>query len=212
MVLVALPLLMFVASVGTFMATGTVQGSISAYYAGPLRDVFVGMLVGLAVCLVAYKGAPVEDYALDLAGFYALFVAFVPFQGYLEGLPPGAFDAAIVGVRIVTISVLLVVAVVSLRGAALGALGGAQGDREGPAGSALLPDLAGHGDRVRGAAGLPDLRRDADDVRLDPPRVGVLPRHQPDRRGGHPRVADRGRRGAAAGTAPRLVPAPRRCS
>ena len=111
MVLVALPLLMFVASVGTFLATGTIQGSISAYYVGPLRDVFVGMLVGLAVCLVAYKGAPVEDYALDLAGFYALFVAFVPFQGYLEGLPPGEFDAAIVGVRIVTISVLLVVAV-----------------------------------------------------------------------------------------------------
>ena len=109
MVLVALPALMLVASVGTFMALGTVPGSISAYYAGPLRDVFVGMLVGLAACLVAYKGAPVEDYALDLAGFYALFVAFVPFPGYLESLSPDAFDAAIVGVRIVTVSVLLVV-------------------------------------------------------------------------------------------------------
>src|SRR3954451_20202485 len=109
MVMVALPLLMFFASVGTFLALGTIQGSISAYYAGPLRDVFVGMLVGLAACLVAYKGAPVEDYALDLAGFYALFVAFVPFPGYLERLSPDAYDAAIAGVRIVTVSVLLVV-------------------------------------------------------------------------------------------------------
>ncbi|WP_051640309.1 hypothetical protein [Cellulomonas sp. URHE0023] len=111
MVMVALPLLMFVASVGTFLAIGTIPGSISAYYQGPLRDVFVGMLVGLAACLVAYKGAPVEDYALDLAGFYALFVAFVPFEGYLESLTPDAVDTALVGVRIVTVSVLVVVGV-----------------------------------------------------------------------------------------------------
>ncbi|HEY8722088.1 hypothetical protein [Pengzhenrongella sp.] len=110
MVLVALPMLMLTASVGTFMTTGTIQGSISAYYGGPLRDVFVGMLVGLAVCLVAYKGAPVEDYALNMAGFYALFVAFVPFPGYLSSLSPAARDAAILGVRIVAVSVVLVVA------------------------------------------------------------------------------------------------------
>ena len=68
--------------VGAAFAFGidSIQGSISAYYLGPMRDVFVGCMVGIAVCLVAYRGEALEDYALNLAGFYALFVAFVPTQ------------------------------------------------------------------------------------------------------------------------------------
>lgn len=78
--LVALPVLLLAGLVGAAFAFGldSIQGSISAYYLGPMRDVFVGCMVGIAVCLVAYRGEALEDYALNLAGFYALFVAFVP--------------------------------------------------------------------------------------------------------------------------------------
>lgn len=78
--LVALPVLLLACLVGAAFAFGldSIQGSISAYYLGPMRDVFVGCMVGIAVCLVAYRGEALEDYALNLAGFYALFVAFVP--------------------------------------------------------------------------------------------------------------------------------------
>ncbi|KQR16013.1 hypothetical protein [Cellulomonas sp. Leaf334] len=80
--LVALPLLLLAGLLGAAFAFGldSIQGSISAYYLGPMRDVFVGCMVGIAVCLVAYRGEALEDYALNLAGFYALFVAFVPTQ------------------------------------------------------------------------------------------------------------------------------------
>ncbi|MDQ0374739.1 hypothetical protein [Cellulomonas humilata] len=80
--LVALPALLLTGLVGAAFAFGldSIQGSISAYYLGPMRDVFVGCMVGIAVCLVAYRGEALEDYALNLAGFYALFVAFVPTQ------------------------------------------------------------------------------------------------------------------------------------
>ena len=106
MILIALPALMLVASIGMFLTQRSIQGSISAYYTGPLRDVFVGMLVGLAACLVAYRGAPLEDYALNMAGFYALFVAFVPLPAHLDALQGEAYDAAVAGIRLVTVSAL----------------------------------------------------------------------------------------------------------
>lgn len=44
-----------------------------------MRDVFVGSLFAIAVCLIAYQGVGLlEDYALNGAGFYAVFVALVP--------------------------------------------------------------------------------------------------------------------------------------
>src|SRR5262245_50613734 len=77
--MVALALLLFVVTVATAALTNTWPTSISAYYAGPVRDVFVGVLFAVAACLVAYRGStPVEDFALNAAGFYALFVALVP--------------------------------------------------------------------------------------------------------------------------------------
>ena len=78
MMLVALPVLLLVTSALAALVLRTVEGSISAYYLGPFRDVFVGAMVGTAVCLVAYRGGPLEDYALNLSGFYAVLVAFVP--------------------------------------------------------------------------------------------------------------------------------------
>ena len=56
-----------------------VYPSISAYYGGPLRDVFVGALMASGICLIAYKGdSRLEDYALNFAGVNTFFVALVP--------------------------------------------------------------------------------------------------------------------------------------
>lgn len=77
--LVLLPLVLFVVTVGTAIVQGHLEESISAYYGGPVRDVFVGVLIAVAVLLVAYQGATtMEDYNLNGAGFYAIFVALVP--------------------------------------------------------------------------------------------------------------------------------------
>ena len=77
--MVALASLLFIVSVCTAWLTDDWPTSISAYYGGPVRDVFVGVLFAIAACLVAYRGAtPLEDFALNAAGFYAIFVALVP--------------------------------------------------------------------------------------------------------------------------------------
>lgn len=60
---------------------GQFNNSISAYYGGPARDVFVGCMVATALGLVAFRGtSDLEDLALNFAGFYAPIVAFVPFD------------------------------------------------------------------------------------------------------------------------------------
>ena len=113
LMLVALPGLLLLALAGAAIAFGpaSIQGSISAYYLGPMRDVFVGCMVGIAVCLVAYRGEALEDYALDLAGFYALFVAFVPTQlaSTLAELETPEERAEVVSSLRVTIAAVLVV-------------------------------------------------------------------------------------------------------
>lgn len=77
--LALLPAVLFVVTVGLSIQQGQLLGSISAYYGGPVRDVFVGVLVSVGVCLVVYEGAsPVEEYNFNGAGFYAVFVALVP--------------------------------------------------------------------------------------------------------------------------------------
>lgn len=82
--MICLPALLFVVTVLTAVQQGELETSISAYYGGPVRDVFVGCLVAVAACLVAYQGAGLlEDYTLNGAGFYALFVALVP-TGFAE--------------------------------------------------------------------------------------------------------------------------------
>lgn len=87
--LVLLPALLFVVTVATAVQQGHLEPSISAYYGGPVRDVFVGCLVAIAALLVAYQGVGLlEDYTLNGAGFYAVFVAFVPtgFAGLMDEL------------------------------------------------------------------------------------------------------------------------------
>ncbi|QFG68095.1 hypothetical protein [Ornithinimicrobium pratense] len=77
--LVLLPAVLFVVTVGAAIQQGHLETSISGYYGGPVRDVFVGVMIGVAVLLLAYQGATYfEDYNLGGAGFYAVFVALVP--------------------------------------------------------------------------------------------------------------------------------------
>ena len=77
--LICLPTLLFVVTILTALQQGELERSISAYYGGPVRDIFVGALFAIAACLVAYQGVGLlEDYALNGAGFYAVFVALVP--------------------------------------------------------------------------------------------------------------------------------------
>src|SRR5215208_306680 len=82
--LVCLPSLLLVVTTLTAWQQGELERSISAYYGGPVRDIFVGALFAIAACLVAYQGVGLlEDYALNGAGFYAVFVALVP-TGFAE--------------------------------------------------------------------------------------------------------------------------------
>jgi hypothetical protein len=77
--LVCLPILLFVVTTVTALQQDDLERSISAYYGGPVRDIFVGTLIAIAACLVGYQGVGLlEDYALNGAGFYAVFVALVP--------------------------------------------------------------------------------------------------------------------------------------
>ncbi len=73
--------LLLFASVGLQIIAdgGRIESSISEYYYGPVRSVFVGTLVATGLALVAIKGRPVvEEIALNLAGMLAPVVAFVP--------------------------------------------------------------------------------------------------------------------------------------
>lgn len=111
--LLVVPLLLMVAIVIYGLLNGEVEDSISSYYLGPSRDLFVAMLVSTGVLLVVYKGAPLEDYALNLAGFYAIFVALVPTRlgQTLSSLTSSAQIQLIRSVQISIVAVLVVSAV-----------------------------------------------------------------------------------------------------
>ncbi len=77
--LALLPAVLFVVTVASSGIRQDLPGSISAYYGSPVRDVFVGVMVAVAVCLVAYQGdTPLEDYNFNGGGFYAACVALIP--------------------------------------------------------------------------------------------------------------------------------------
>ncbi|EWS99946.1 hypothetical protein N865_19725 [Intrasporangium oryzae NRRL B-24470] len=79
MILVLPAAFLLIATVLEAISRGGFRESISDYYQGPVRDVFVGALMASGVVMVAYKGrSKLEDYALNFAGFNAFFVALVP--------------------------------------------------------------------------------------------------------------------------------------
>jgi hypothetical protein len=60
------------------------QGSISAYYHTPMRNVFVGSLFAIGAFLYLYKGVTTrENIVLNFAGVFAVLVALLP-----PGAPP----------------------------------------------------------------------------------------------------------------------------
>ncbi|QIG45323.1 hypothetical protein G5V58_23500 [Nocardioides anomalus] len=65
--------------------------SISAYFYTPVRNVFVGTLCAMGVCLIALKGRdrPREDLMLNLAGMCAPLVALCPTP--LDGRVPASY-------------------------------------------------------------------------------------------------------------------------
>ena len=79
MVTLVLGLAVSIAVERSKVVPGCFQHSISAYYYTPVRGMFVGGLLGIAVLLIAMRGNDdVEDALLNLAGALAPVVAFVP--------------------------------------------------------------------------------------------------------------------------------------
>lgn len=55
------------------------QDSVSAYYFTPVRPVLIGALTAIGAGLIIYRGnSSLENRVLDVAGFLAIVVAFVP--------------------------------------------------------------------------------------------------------------------------------------
>lgn len=77
--LVVLLVVLLGAVLAQALRDGCFAGSISAYYFTPVRATFVGILCAVGACLIAYRGQlPNEDLALNVSGFLAFIVAFVP--------------------------------------------------------------------------------------------------------------------------------------
>jgi succinate dehydrogenase/fumarate reductase cytochrome b subunit len=81
----AFPLVLWI--VGGWLYGLQLQDSMSAYYWAPIKEGgdapmrvwFVGLLFALGCCLLLYKGyAPLEDWALNIAGVCAICVALFP--------------------------------------------------------------------------------------------------------------------------------------
>ena len=119
--LALLPAVLFIVTVGTAIVQGHLEGSISAYYGGPVRDVFVGVLIAEAALLVAYQGSTaLEDYNFNGAGFYAVLVALIPtgledslaaLKAGLELSPGGTTPAELIWSLRFSITVFVIVAV-----------------------------------------------------------------------------------------------------
>lgn len=110
LMLLVVPLLLVVAIIIYGLVNHRIEDSLSSYYLGPARDLFVAMLVTTGALLVVYSGEALEDYALNLAGFYAMFVALVPtkLSESLASLSPVDQSKLILSVRVAIIAVLVV--------------------------------------------------------------------------------------------------------
>ena len=77
--MVGLLVFLAVAVVIQSVQQGSILSSISAYYYTPGHAVFVGVLLGTGVCMIALKGTTeAEDILLNIGGILAPVVAFVP--------------------------------------------------------------------------------------------------------------------------------------
>ena len=110
LMLLVVPLLMVVATIIYALVNHRVEDSISSYYLGPARDLFVAMMATLGVLMVVYSGPPLEDLALNLAGFYALFIALVPtrLNETLQDLDKYGQQKLVLSVRVGVIAIMIV--------------------------------------------------------------------------------------------------------
>jgi hypothetical protein len=77
--MVALSAMLYAGVVFQWLAQHCSQGSISAYYFTPVRPVLIAALSAIGVGLIIYRGnTHRENSILDIAGFLAIIVAFVP--------------------------------------------------------------------------------------------------------------------------------------
>lgn len=77
--MVVLAAMLYVAIALLYFQASCSQSSISAYYYTPVRPVFIAALGAIGVGLIIYRGnTRLENQLLDIAGFAALIVAFVP--------------------------------------------------------------------------------------------------------------------------------------
>lgn len=74
---IALP---FIVVVGGFLQNGLViQGSLSGYYYTNMHDFFVGLLCGVSLFLLSYKGyEKIDDVVANLSGIFALGIIIFP--------------------------------------------------------------------------------------------------------------------------------------
>jgi hypothetical protein len=75
---IALPIVMILYAL-LLSPCGGIEQSISAYYHTHMRNVFVGILCGVGVFMITYKGyEPKDTIASSLAGIFAICVAMFP--------------------------------------------------------------------------------------------------------------------------------------
>jgi hypothetical protein len=64
---------------GLTQGASSLQGSISGYYYSNMRDFLVGILSGVALFLISYKGyEKIDDIVANLSGIFALGMVFFP--------------------------------------------------------------------------------------------------------------------------------------
>jgi hypothetical protein len=64
---------------GLTQGPGSLQGSISGYYYTNMRDLLVGILSGVALFLISYKGYDkIDDFVANLSGIFALGMVLFP--------------------------------------------------------------------------------------------------------------------------------------
>src|SRR5271169_6182359 len=74
---IALPFIMILG--GFAQGEPVVQGSISGYYYTNMRDFFVGILSGVALFLISYKGYErIDDIVANMSGVFALGMIVFP--------------------------------------------------------------------------------------------------------------------------------------
>jgi hypothetical protein len=78
---IALPIIVVL---GGFIQNGfVIQGSISSYYYTNMRDYFVGLLCGVSLFLISYKGyEKIDDIIGTLSGIFALGIVIFPISIY----------------------------------------------------------------------------------------------------------------------------------